>query len=292
MLLASCGKSVPKAHLSSDIDTLSYIMGITFSTDSAQMSEFLKSQGLDDSQKEKFLEGVWAGIEKGHKAHLNEAANPEDQAFNMGVNVGDQAQQRSLYRVEQMLEFGENEHLSSENFMAGFADYGRGTVCINHQGKPVDQAMAFSLADSLIHIIAERTFAVKYAAERKAADDFMAAIAKKDSVAALPGGIYYKELKAGTGEVPNPAATVRVHYEGRLTNGTIFDSSYQRQKEATFALPNVIKGWQNSISKMPVGSQWEIYIPWQQGYGALGQMPDIPPYATLIFKIELLGIEK
>jgi FKBP-type peptidyl-prolyl cis-trans isomerase FklB len=98
-------------------------------------------------------------------------------------------------------------------------------------------------------------------------------------------------LKQGNGAVPTKTDKVKVNYEGKLIDGTVFDSSYQRGEPAVFGLNQVIKGWTEGIALMPVGSKWRLYIPQELGYGER-QAGKIPPYSTLIFDVELLGIEK
>ena len=121
--------------------------------------------------------------------------------------------------------------------------------------------------------------------------EFLKANAKKDSVKVTPSGLQYKILTAGTGEIPTKEAKVKVNYEGHLINGTEFDSSYKRGKPVTFPVGQVIPGWTEALCMMPVGSKWELYIPQELGYGAREQAK-IPPFSTLIFTVELLGIEK
>lgn len=115
--------------------------------------------------------------------------------------------------------------------------------------------------------------------------------AKKDGVKVTPSGLQYKVLTAGTGDVPKTTDKVKVNYEGKLINGTMFDSSYQRGKPAEFPLNGVIKGWTEALSLMPVGSKWELYIPYNLAYGERGNS-NIPGYSTLIFTVELLEIVK
>ncbi len=125
----------------------------------------------------------------------------------------------------------------------------------------------------------------------KAGEEFLAKIAQEPGVESLGGGIYYKVIAEGTGAKPTQESRVRVHYEGRLIDGTVFDSSYQRNEPTSFPLNGVIAGWQIALKAMPVGSTWEIYIPQYYAYGAQGSGKNIPPYSALIFKVELLGIE-
>ena len=131
----------------------------------------------------------------------------------------------------------------------------------------------------------------KYGKNRTDGEAFLKANAKKDSVQTTPSGLQYKVLVAGTGEKPKATDRVKVNYEGHLIDGTEFDSSYKRNQPATFACNQVIKGWTEALTMMPVGSKWEIYVPQELGYGAR-EAGKIPPLSTLIFTVELLEIVK
>ncbi len=120
---------------------------------------------------------------------------------------------------------------------------------------------------------------------------FLAENKGKDGVVSLPSGLQYKVLTQGTGAIPKATNRVKVHYEGHLIDGTEFDSSYKRGEPTSFGVNQVIKGWTEALCLMPVGSKWELYIPYNLAYGerAAGK---IPPFSTLIFTVELLSIEK
>lgn len=121
---------------------------------------------------------------------------------------------------------------------------------------------------------------------------FLKENSKKEGVVSLPSGLQYKILREGTGEKPNETSEVKVHYEGQLIDGIIFDSSIERNKPATFTLNKVIAGWTEALQLMPVGSKWRLFIPASLGYGEQGAGEQIYPYATLIFDVELLEITK
>lgn len=121
---------------------------------------------------------------------------------------------------------------------------------------------------------------------------FMAENAEREGVVSNPSGLQYEILKEGTGSIPKVHQKVVAHYEGRLLTGKVFDSSYKRGQPATFPVNGLIKGWQEALQLMPVGSKWRLYIPSNLGYGARGAGNDIPGNATLIFELELLEISK
>jgi len=121
---------------------------------------------------------------------------------------------------------------------------------------------------------------------------WLAENAKKDGVTTTDSGLQYKVLTKGSGDKhPIATDTVSTHYEGSLINGQVFDSSYKRGEPAAFPLNRVIPGWTEGIQLMTVGDTFEFYIPFNLGYGAQGAGNNIPPYATLVFKVELLGIQ-
>ncbi len=119
---------------------------------------------------------------------------------------------------------------------------------------------------------------------------FLEENAKRPEVTTIEKNIQYEVLKAGDGPSPEKGGNVKIHYEGRLLDGTVFDSSYDRGTPNTFNLKRLIKGWQIALPKMKVGDKWRIYIPYDQAYGERGAGKDIKPYSTLVFDIELLGI--
>lgn len=113
---------------------------------------------------------------------------------------------------------------------------------------------------------------------------------KNEGVQVTESGLQYKVLTAGEGAIPARTDHVRVHYTGRLIDGTVFDSSVQRGQPAEFPVNGVIAGWIEALTLMPVGSKWELYIPYQLAYGERGAGAAIPPFATLVFEVELLEI--
>lgn len=120
--------------------------------------------------------------------------------------------------------------------------------------------------------------------------EWLAENAKKDGVKTLPSGLQYKVIKEGTGASPSLSDSVEAHYAGTFIDGTEFDSSYKRGEPATFGVQGVIPGWTEALQLMKEGSKWELYIPYDLAYGPNGRQGAIPPYATLVFEVELLKV--
>ena len=127
-------------------------------------------------------------------------------------------------------------------------------------------------------------------AAKEAGAQFLAENKNKEGVVTLSSGLQYKILKAGYGPKPKASDTVKCHYEGRLINGQVFDSSIKRGEPAEFPVSGVIAGWVEALQLMPVGSKWQLYIPSELAYGSHGAGQSIGPNETLIFDVELLAI--
>ena len=128
-------------------------------------------------------------------------------------------------------------------------------------------------------------------AAREAGENFLAENAKREGVKVTETGLQYEVLTPALGIKPTPTDTVTCHYEGRLIDGTVFDSSYRRGEPASFPLQGVIRGWTEGLQLMSIGAKFRFFIPFDLAYGAQGAGGSIPPYAALIFDVELIGIE-
>jgi FKBP-type peptidyl-prolyl cis-trans isomerase FklB len=179
--------------------------------------------------------------------------------------------------------FGEDstKTISLKNFMAGFISGTTG------KGGLMTVEEAQNVAQEKMQQIKAREMEKTYGPNKEAGEKFLAENAKKEGVKTLPSGVQYKVLKEGTGIIPADTSLVKVHYEGRLLNDSIFDSSYKRGEPTKFRANQVIKGWTDALTHMPVGSIWEVYIPQELAYGER-ESGIIKPFSVLIFKIELI----
>ena len=132
--------------------------------------------------------------------------------------------------------------------------------------------------------------AKKGEAARKVGEDFLAENAKREGVKVTESGLQYMVLEAGLGKHPSATDNVKCHYEGRLIDGTVFDSSYRRGEPATFPLNGVISGWTEGLQLMGEGAKFRFFIPYNLAYGSRGAGASIPPYAALIFDVELIQV--
>ena len=270
----ACGNQGPKANLKTDVDTMSYAIGMA---QTQGLKEYLVgSLDVDTAYMAEFIKG------------LNEGANAGDNkkkaAYYAGIQIGQQIANRMVKGINHEV-FGDDstKTISLKNFLAGFIS---GTTGKKGLMTP-DSAQ--EVAQRLIQSIKAKELVKTYGPNKEAGEKFLAANAKKDGVKTLPSGVQYKVIKEGTGAIPADTSLVKVHYEGRLINDTIFDSSYKRGEPATFRANQVIKGWTEALTHMPAGSVWEVYIPQEMAYGERAQR-NIDPFSALIFKIELIEV--
>ena len=133
--------------------------------------------------------------------------------------------------------------------------------------------------------------AEKYKGAKSEGEKYLSENAKKEGVTTLPSGLQYQVLKEGNGKSPKATDKVVCHYEGMLIDGTMFDSSIQRGEPATFPLNGVIAGWTEGLQLMKEGAKYRFFIPYQLGYGERGAGASIPPFATLVFDVDLIEVK-
>jgi FKBP-type peptidyl-prolyl cis-trans isomerase FklB len=238
---------------------------------------FLLQQNVDTTLMADFVRGFMEAVKVGD--------DPKQKAYMVGMNIAQQVNERMLPGIKKEFE-GTPDSIITSLFYRGFADAMLKDTTHFTQAAAESYFTAKQQADKAIR---EEKL---YGANRDAGRKFLEDNAKQPDVVTLPSGLQYKVLVKGEGEVPQLSDKVRVHYEGRLLDGTVFDSSYKRDEPSEFTPTQVIPGWTEALTMMPVGSKWQLYIPYELGYGERGAGNDIKPYSMLIFDVELLDIVK
>lgn len=189
-------------------------------------------------------------------------------SYALGIGIG-----------RQLADMGAND-IVTEDFAAAMKDALTGAEL------KIDEAEAQALVQEYLQKKGEE----KVKAVKAEGENFLAENAKKEGVVTLPSGLQYQVLKEGNGKSPKATDQVKCHYEGTLINGKVFDSSYRRNEPATFPLNGVIAGWTEGLQLMKEGAKYRFFIPFNLAYGTRGAGQDIPPYAALIFDVELIEV--
>lgn len=268
-------KTVKPVVIKNQMDSLAYTMGMA---QTQGLRDYLTGKmEMDTAYFDDFIRG------------LKEVATSTDKkqnAYHLGILIGQQLNSQMLKGVNEEI-FGKettqsiDKDLYLEGFIAGTMGKG-GIISVDAAQKYVQENM---------EKIKDKNLEQQYGANKEAGIKFLAENKTKEGVVTTASGLQYKIITKGTGEIPTADSKVKVHYKGTLLDGTEFDSSYKRNEPATFGAGQVIKGWTEALTLMPVGSKWELYIPYELAYGSRDAGP-IKPFSTLVFEVELLGIEK
>lgn len=268
------GTAAEVVTLKSASDSLSYAAGMSMTNG---LLPYLKQQfGVDTTNIADFVAG--------YKEALKSKGDPKLKARMAGYQIASQVGERMLPGLTGELK-DSPDSINEVIFQNGFAD----GVAKNHA--------------VMVDTVAQKFFSARMEADKKAKNEklyganraagvaFLAENAKKDSVVTLPDGLQYKVLVKGTGAIPQKTDKVVVKYEGKLIDGTVFDSSYKRKDQTnTFRCDQVIKGWTEALTMMPAGSKWQIFIPQELAYGDR-EAGQIKPFSALVFTVELVGID-
>ena len=262
---------VEQVVLTTSSDSISYAAGMA-ATDG--LIAYLLQQKVDTAMMADFARGFMDGI--------NQGDDPKAKAYQTGLSIAQQMKDRMLPGVKKELTDAPDSIIEPV-FYRGFTD----ALMQDTTHFKVSKASTFFREKMKSNMAARDE--KRYGANREAGKQFLAENAKKDSVITLPSGLQYKVLVKGNGNVPQLSDKVQVHYEGRLLDGTVFDSSYKRGEPSELSPSQVIKGWTEALTMMPEGSKWQLYIPYELAYGDrdAGQ---IKPYSILIFDVELIKI--
>ena len=273
--LASCTAQAPKANLKTELDSLSYSIGMA---QTQGLKGYLVGRmDVDTAYLAEFIKGVNEGAKKSGK---------KETAYMAGLQIGQQISNQMMKGINHEL-FGNDsvKTISKENFLAGFI---AGTL---EKGGLMTMEQAQTYTQTAMEAIKAKAMEEKYADNKAAGEKFLAENKTKEGVKTTPSGLQYKVITEGKGAIPADTCKVKVNYKGTLIDGTEFDSSYKRKEPTTFRANQVIKGWTEALTMMPVGSKWELYIPQELAYGSRDQ-GQIKPFSTLFFEVELLSIEK
>jgi FKBP-type peptidyl-prolyl cis-trans isomerase FklB len=273
-LTAQPAFQVPTHPLTNGGDSIAYIFGLS---QADGLKEYMKKQlNVDSVYTDKFSEGIVdrLGVAPDDK---------EKSAYFQGMTIGSQIEQmaasltKDYYSADPDMKI--DPKIVADGIFAGL--YGTDAMKSPDAMKKFQSQMEARKQDNL-----EK----QYGENKVKGAQFLAENRTKPGVVELPSGLQYKVITEGTGEKPKATSKVKVNYEGHLIDGTEFDSSYKRKEPTSFKCNQVIKGWTEALCLMPVGSKWELYIPYNLAYGerAAGK---IPPFSTLIFTVELLEIE-
>ena len=259
---AKCPTKPAEVTLKDLRDSVNYAFGLL---NGQQIAMYVLSSDTTGTAKDEFIKEV---------NNTLKSKQQYPQLAKIGEQIGTQIKSQEETGLIGIPALTTDFELIKQGFINGFLDYG-----------DWDAMMANAY-------IQEAVNELQYGPAKREGEAFLEEKANEPGVVKTESGLLYKVIREGKGPKPTKEDKVKVHYEGRLINDTIFDSSYQRNEPAVFGVTQVISGWTEALQLMPVGSEYELYIPYNLAYGERGAGAGIPPFSTLIFKVELLGIEK
>lgn len=257
-------------------DSVAYAFGIWQGSSLKQYAT--QRLEIKESEMDSFVDGIISRV----------SSDPNDEtkkAFLGGEQIGSQLFEMAERVQGDFAMPGTDEKIDVKVIAAGIID------ALGERGTMQPES-AGDFFNKTIESRKEAIREAKWGENRRDGERFLELNKQDKGVVVLPSGLQYKVLTQGTGEKPTSTSRVKVNYEGRLIDGTVFDSSYKRNSPSTFQANQVIKGWTEALQLMPVGSKWELYIPYQLAYGDRETGQQIKPYSALIFVVELLDIEK
>ena len=261
-VLAKCPKKAKTIELKNNIDSLNYAFGFMNGT---QVKNYVLANDSTGEELDEFIDNVNKGLKQNVR-------NP--QMVSMGKNIGKAIREQEPVGLLGISGLETNYDLIKQGFINGLYNY--------------TEQFDMQSANLYVETVISR---LKYGETKEAGEKFLQENKLREEVTETESGLQYEVLKQGKGPKPTAEQTVKVHYEGTLIDGTVFDSSYQRGEPIEFPLNGVIKGWTEGLQLMSIGSKYKLYIPYELGYGERGAGQSIPPYAALIFTVELLEIK-
>ena len=260
-ITAKCGTKVKVVALKNFQDSINYAFGML---NGDEVGKYVLATDTDGTQHKEFINAL-------NKAMSGNTKYP--QLVQMGEQIGKTIKLQSAEGLIGVQELTTDFELIKQGFVNGMKEFGEWES--EEAGKFIQESI-----DN-----------IRFGKNKLEGAAFLETNKLRDGVVVTESGLQYEVLKEGKGPKPTAEDKVKVHYHGTLTDGTVFDSSVERGKPISFNLNQVIPGWTEGVQLMPVGSKYKFYIPQELGYGSR-QAGKIPPYSTLIFEVELLGIEK
>ena len=261
-ITSKCPKKAKTIELSNYNDSLNYAFGLL---NGSQMKMYILANDSTGEAIDEFISNINHGLK-------SKVRNP--QLVMMAENIGKAIREQEPVGLLNVEGLETQFELIKQGFINGMCNF----------SEEWDMQTASKYVDEVISRI-------KYGAVKEEGEKFLQENALREGVKTTESGLQYEVLVAGKGAKPSAESTVKVHYEGTLIDGTVFDSSYERGEPIEFPLNGVIKGWTEGLQLMPVGAKYKLYIPYELGYGERGAGQQITPYATLIFTVELLEIK-
>jgi len=271
--LAACNSTSTKLpQLKTETDSLNYAFGLANGNDMKMM--FAQDSDSVDYKTQKFIAGLKNGL----------AGKPDEnpQFAEVGGQFGGWLNQQKTVGL-----------LGDSTLKVKYSLVRQGLInAIKGEKTNMTPEQAQEYVQKVMTERHEVRMMEKYGANKEAGDKFLAENAKKEGITTTESGLQYEVIKQGAGAKPTAEDQVKVHYEGKLLNDSVFDSSIERGEPTEFFVNQVIPGWTEGLQLMPVGSKYRFYIPQDLAYGANEHNPQIPPFSTLIFDVELLEIIK
>lgn len=273
MLLATSCTNNANVKVVTSADSLSYAVGVLHTEG---FSDVVTRMGVDLE----YLPEVIEGIKESFKSD-----SPAEKAKSLGNQLGFQIKNDMIPYMNRNIFFAGEDSLNADILLNAFISALEGKETL----MDVPTATAYFRTES--EKIRNENMKSKYSENKEKGIAFLEENKAKDGVQVTESGLQYKVVKMGNGKKPSITDKVKVHYHGTLIDGTVFDSSKDRNKPAVFGLTQVIPGWTEGLQLMPVGSEFIFYIPYELAYGDMDR-DVIKPYSTLVFEVELLSIEK
>ncbi len=324
LVLVSCGgnSATPKASLKNDVDSISYAYGVSLadqglmqfleqsniieSSSNLKYEYQMKMSSADSTELTKLDKELKSKLEELHKRNapkldqflqgLKEALNAgeEKSSYIQGLSIGNQIAEQMMPQLSSMVFASDStKKMNNTQVLSGLFGSLRNQKLAISSSEANDYVQArVEEAQSASQLKSEEEMKADFQDEIAEGEAFLAENAKREGVVVLPSGLQYEVIKKGNGEIPTATDQVKVHYHGTLIDGSVFDSSIDRGEAIVFGVNQVIPGWTEALKLMPVGSEWKVYIPYNLGYGAQGSGPDIKPFSTLVFDVELIEIKR